>query len=308
MKKYWLLIFLAVSSTSWLYGQGCSDAGFCTLNTIKDHGLDLADPDIHRHQLTTGISYGAAQNDVSVVVPYLEYVFHAKDFLDIGAKLTYQSSNGELGQVSGFGDLFISSNYRLYKGYSVNHSFTLGFKIPLSDANLMSNGASLPMVYQVSLGTFDVIAGYNLTFKRFGFGFAYQQPLSNPNGNQFIPASFPDPRAGDYLPTRDFSRSADVLLRATYAQPLLKDKLKARVGLLPIYHLSEDTFIDENDMEQSIAGSQGLTLNFNLAVDFSFSDVSQVSINYGRPWIARDAIPDGLLRTTVLGFEYKVRF
>ena len=290
------------------FGQGCSDAGFCTLNNIKDHGMNIGDPEAHRHQLTTGISYGNAQNDVSIVVPYLEYVYRAKDFLDIGAKLTYQSSNGELGQVSGFGDLFLSSNYRLSRSGNLGHSFTLGFKIPLSDANLMNNGASLPMVYQVSLGTFDLIAGYNLTVNRFGFGVAYQQPLTNPNGNQFLPGNFPDPRADNYLPTKDFSRNADVLVRATYSQPLANEKLNVRVGLLPIYHLSEDTYIDENDMEQIITGSQGLTMNFNLAADFNLNDKSQLSVNYGRPWIAREAIPDGLLRRHVVGLEYKVRF
>ena len=307
MKKILLSTFFAFHLLLG-YSQGCSDAGFCTLNTIKAQGLDLDGMETHRHQVTFGISYGSGQNDVNVTVPYAEYIYRIKDYLDLGAKLTYSFNNGELGNVSGFGDLFLSSNYRINGDSKVVNSFTLGFKIPLSDGNKMSQGSSLPMVYQPSLGTFDLIAGYNIAIRHLGIGVAYQQPLTNPNDNQFSPADFPDPRAGDYLATRSLTRKADVLLRVSYSIPLLENKLNIRPGLLPIYHLGNDLFLDENDMEQEIEGSQGLTLNGNIFVDYNINETNTIALNWGRPFISRDAFPDGLLRRFVVGVDYKVRF
>ena len=53
---------------------------------------------------------------------------------------------------SGF-QTFLNANYKA----SEKLKFTIGSKIPLSNANKTDNNLSLPMDYQASLGTLDLI-------------------------------------------------------------------------------------------------------------------------------------------------------
>ena len=59
-------------------------------------------------------------------------------------------------------NVYVNGNYKVGK----NASFTLGFKIPLMDANKKENGLALPMDYQSSLGTFDLVFGVGYAIKK----------------------------------------------------------------------------------------------------------------------------------------------
>ncbi|GAB1398400.1 hypothetical protein MASR1M65_31800 [Saprospiraceae bacterium] len=52
-------------------------------------------------------------------------------------------------------DLYVNTNYRIGE----KSRLALGVKIPLSDGNVKENEKSLPMDYQPSLGTYDLILG-----------------------------------------------------------------------------------------------------------------------------------------------------
>jgi hypothetical protein len=108
--------------------------------------------------------------------------------------VTPNYANGNLGTAFGPGDIYLSaSKSKLLKG-NWNLTSTLGVKIPLSQSNISEAGMPLPIQYQSSLGTFDVIAGLTFSDKQWQFSVGYQQPLSGENKNSYLPESLQRPR------------------------------------------------------------------------------------------------------------------
>lgn len=63
--------------------------------------------------------------------------------------------------------------------------------------------------------------------------------------------------------TDNFNRKGDVLLRATYSKQL-NSTILLQGGILNIYHLSEDTYEEDDGImiqRLPIEGSRGLTIN-----------------------------------------------
>ncbi len=250
-----------------------------------------------------GVSVGAADYDINVFGTYLEYSRFFSNNFSLDAKLTTLSQSGNGISTFGLSDIFVNGNYKLGQ----KAQFTLGAKIPLSDANKMRDGLSLPMDYQSSLGTFDLVAGFGYTLGRVQLVAAIQQPLTQ-NSNGFLAEEYPlDSRLRDFQSTNGFERSGDVLLRASYPFNL-GQKLKVIPSLLPIYHLSNDKFTDIDGIEQEIEGSEGLTLNWNVYLDYPINDSQNLQLILGAPFIVRDARPDGLTRSFIASLDYRINF
>ncbi len=278
--------------------QGCSDAGFCTMEAFKPGAAGT-----QRSHLKTGISAGSADLGVTVTGAFIEYGRKLNDKLSLEAKLTALRQQGNGIAATGLSDIFLSSSYALSKPVQVS----LGVKLPLSGGNRFQNGLPLPMDYQASLGTVDLITGISGRLGKWQLAAAWQQPLKQ-NSNAFLPELYP---AGSTLRkftgTRLFKRSGDVLLRATYALQISK-AFSITPGLLPILHLGDDRFTGTNGTEQVIKGSGGLTLNGNLFLDYRVSDSNSLQLTAGAPFIVRDTRPDGLTRSFIAGLEYQIRF
>ncbi len=281
--------------------QGCSDAGFCTIDNFKpgtsDHDA------IHKNQFKIGFSFGSADYSISAFGNYLEYKRSLNDKFGIDIKLTSLGQNGNDISTYGLSDIYLNTNYKINE----KASLTLGAKIPLSDGNKKENNISLPMDYQSSLGTFDLIAGVGFKIGNIQFVSALQQPLSQ-NNNQFVAENYPvNSELREFQTTNNFKRSGDVLLRASY--PIkVGDKFSITPSLLPIYHLSNDKYTDAFGLEKEIDGSQGLTLNGNAYFDYEINQKSALQLNLGVPFIIRDTRPDGLTRSFVVNLEYRIRF
>ena len=185
--------------------------------------------------------------------------------------------------------------------------FIIGTKIPLMDGNRIKDNLSLPMDYQSSLGTFDIIAGIGYEIYNIQFMAALQQPLIQ-NKNEFIAESYPsDSKLSTFQSTKEYTRSGDILLRVSY--PInLGSKVILTPSILPIYHLGNDKYVDSNGAEKEITGSQGLTLNGNLYFDFIINHRNSIQLNAGMPFVVRDVRPDGLTRHFIVNVEYKVKF
>ena len=284
-----------------IYAQGCSDAGVCTIDSFKPHdhseGHDL------QNTFKVGLNFGAADYDISVFGTYLDYRREVTDRLSVDAKLTTLSQSGNDISTFGLSDIYVNGNYKVAK----NASLTLGFKIPLSDANKKENGLALPMDYQSSLGTFDLVLGVGYSIKKLQLLAAIQQPLTQ-NNNEFLSNQYPsDSRLSEFQSTNQFKRSGDVLIRASYPLNLGK-KLIFTPSLLPIYHLTNDKFTDIDGIEKEIDGSQGLTLNWNTYFDYYINEKHALQLSLGSPFIIRDARPDGLTRSFVANIEYRINF
>jgi hypothetical protein len=203
----------------------------------------------------------------------------------------------------GFSDFYVYSGYAITKQLN----FTGGIKIPLTNGNTQQNGLSLPMDYQSSLGTFDVIGGISYTVKKLNISAAVQQPLTQ-NDNAFRsdnPAS--SSAFANFQTTNQFKRSADLLLRISYPFEIGK-YLRITSSILPIYHTKNDRYTDNMNVEREIIGSRGLTLNGNLFFDIQLHSKHAIQFSLARPFIVRDARPDGLTRSFIAALEYHVRF
>ncbi|MGK9369216.1 hypothetical protein ACSSWA_09945 [Melioribacter sp. Ez-97] len=301
MKIFFLIsaLFLWLSSHS--SGQGCSDAGACTINGLKPHGQESANS--INNQFNIGGFFGVADNSVNVYGNYLEYNRRITDKYGLDIKISAIAQNGNGISRRGLSDIFLNLNYFAADRFVIS----AGAKIPLSDANGKLDGLSLPMDYQPTLGTFDLIIGAAYAIYDVRIAAAIQQPLSQ-NGNEFISGNYPENSAlRNFQTTNKYKRSGDLLLRISYPITLYQN-LTITPSILPIYHLANDKYTDEYEIENEIIGSRGLTLNGNIYLDYKLNEGNGIQFNIGVPFIVRDSRPDGLTRSFIATLEYKITF
>ncbi|MDO5104454.1 hypothetical protein [Capnocytophaga sp.] len=281
--------------------QGCSDAGFCTINKAKPVNFwERLEP--VKNQIKAGFFFGEGDKDVNVWGNYLEYNRQFSEKVSFDVRLTSIAQNGNGIHSFGLSDVLLSGNYQLTERLG----FTLGTKIPLSDGNKKYQNLSLPMDYQSSLGSLDVIVALSYQIRKLHLVFAWQQPVLQ-NKNEFLAEIQTNELLKKFHSTRNYKRSSDILFRVSY--PIsLTNKLTFTPSVLPVYHLTNDYFTNISDEKQAILGSKGLTLNGNIYLDYQFNAKNSLQLNAGMPFIARKVRPDGLTRHFIANLEYKFRF
>lgn len=301
-KNYFLTcIFFITLYTTRLSGQGCSDAGFCTISSFKPNSTSALKS--FKTQLKSGAFSGKADHSIQVYGAYLELNRELSKGFGVDIKLTSLAQNGNGISVFGLSDIYLNTRYAV----SEKVRLTGGLKIPLTAGNSTQQGLPLPMDYQASLGTVDLILGIGYQLNRWQFTAAIQQPVTQ-NKNQFLASSYPPASALSRIQsTNQFKRSGDIMLRVSYPVNLTPT-LKLTPGLLPIFHLSADKYTDGLNVQRVITGSQGLTLNGNLYLDYAINRKNSIQLNAGKPFLVRDARPDGLTRSYIVNLEYSIRF
>jgi hypothetical protein len=291
--------FIILTST-FSYAQGCSDAGFCSVgNAFKEPGVSL------KNNLEVGFGFGAADEDVTVFSQYITYTRNFSSTFAMSLKVTSAIANGGFGSNGNIGDAFLTGNYKLKPGSeNKNWSVLLGVKIPFTQGDDKINSISLPMAYQSSLGTFDLIAGVSLNYKKWDFNTALQLPISGENKNAFFNGVF----ITGFPSTNLFKRQSDGLFRVTYTLKTKNDKFTFKPNLLFIYHFGEDSFENGLGKRQDIIGSDGVTLNGNLIANYKINSNSSLETSIATPFVVRDVRPDGLTREYTIGLSYKVNF
>jgi hypothetical protein len=301
-----LFVYAIIFLSARTHAQGCSDAGVCTLNSIKDNTHGAAEN--KANNITIGFSYGKGERKTNDYTPYIEYTRNLSSSTSVTGKISFAAVTGELANTSGLGDLFVSVNHGFDTKKSWSKILVAGLKIPFDEANITKNSFHLPMPYQTSLGTTDLILGIGFIHRSLGITVAVQQPLKQTNGNEFLPSQDPsDMLAAKYLPTNKFGRKGDVLLRVSYHFDLGK-KFFVRPSLLGIYHEANDTYADDAGIRREIALSKGLTLNANVFFGLKLNKTSDLELSLAAPFVVREARPDGLTRSAVAALEYKFRF
>lgn len=282
-------------------GQGCSDAGFCTLGSFKSGGLDSTSR--FRNQLKVGVSYGSADHSISIFGTHFDYQRVLNKKLVLNAKLSSLSQSGNGISAFGFSDLFLNVDYPIHE----IGKLTVGFKLPLNDGSKFRDNLPLPMDYQSSLGTLDFLLGISRELNNFHLALAFQLPLSQ-NQNEFIAEDYPaDSPLKQFQTTNRFIRRGDMMVRVAY--PLtINNNFKITPGLLPIIHLGKDKYTDKQGIERAIDGSQGLTLNGTVHIDYEMNDKHSIQLNAGAPFIVRKERPDGLTRGFIAALEYRRKF
>jgi len=299
MKKI-ISIVLLMLSVGKMQGQGCSDAGICSIN----HGFQTEEKQF-KNTLEFASIYSVGEADVVYFSPYLAYTKRFDDRFSFTAKVTYATSHGSFGTRSQFGDAFIIGNYTFKEERLKQWSALVGLKFPFTASNLKINGYSLPLDYQSSLGTVDLFLGMNLHYKRWDFNGALQLPIVNLNKNSYFKEYG---GTNDFTSTNLFKRQSDALLRATYAVKTTNQKFTFKPNVLFIYHLGEDTFENIFGQRESIKGSDGLTINGNLITSYRLNKQNLLELSLATPFVVRDIRPDGLTRSFVLGLQYQYSF
>lgn len=283
------------------YGQGCSDAGFCTINSLRPNTLIINNE--KANSVRIGAFVGSADNNIKVWGSYLDYARSLSPSLDVDVRLTQIAQSGNSVSSNGISDVFGNLKIKL----SEDLRLSAGVKIPLSDGDRRQNGLPLPMDYQSSLGTLDIILGMSYQIGDLGLSLGYQQPLSQ-NNNTFNPRLYPENSTfGSFQNTNNFQRAGDIMLR-TYYPVQVNDRFTITTGILQIHHLANDKFTDENNFLKEIEGSKGLTLNANLHLDYTLSSTTILQFNIGVPLKVREVRPDGLTRGFIGTLEYRFLF
>ncbi|MFZ5432192.1 MAG: hypothetical protein ACOZB3_00310 [Calditrichota bacterium] len=303
-----LIIYFAVLLPLRLsIAQGCSDAGLCSIPDLKPPDVESVNlPATNR--VAIGLTFGQGDESVSTLTPYVSYERSLTGRLFLAAKLTYNSAFGELGDYAGLGDMYVSGGYVLHRTNVNEWSVMLGGKVPLSSADGGDDANALPMDYQASLDSYDLLLGCSYRQSAFSAHIGLQLPMSGENSSTFLANQYPDPRAQNYSSTNRYVRRGDALLRIAYQLSAAGNRLTIKPSLLPIYHLGEDAYTNRSGEEIAIAGSQGLTLNVNVFAAMKINRRQALELMIGMPLVTRDVRPDGLTRSVVAGLEYRIAF
>lgn len=224
-------------------------------------------------------------------------------------KLPYTFVRGELANVNGFGDISISGTRNLYSTEKQQINFTVGFKLPTGSANKLSpEGKTLPMYYQTTLGTYDIVFGLSLISKSWLVAAGYQQSL-NPAGNSFLWGSTV---SSDFVTRQDYpvgngiERGKDVMARVE--KNFRFGRFNAYVGLLPIYRFTKDKIVNGAGQRVEVKGSDGLALTLLVGAGYRLTYTSGIKIMGGFRILERETNPDGLSREQVFTVGYEYRF
>jgi hypothetical protein len=310
-----LLLLLSINLTGW--GQGCSDAGFCTMGAMKpDQPFNKKVP-IKLRSMEISFYRGTTTLTPVVYVATADMSFNiidSKTFAQV--KLPYQAVSGNFGDTGGIGDISLCLTRNIYSSEKFDIGVSLGGKIKSNDANLKSeeNGLSYPMYYQTSLGTYDIISGVSLVSKKWLFATGIQHPF-NETGNTFTWAGWiPVYQNGEgedyvreYAPCYQLKRGTDVMLRAE--RNFRYARFNFTVGMLPIFRINKDEVTDPNTNQRiKLDGTTGMALSGILTVGYSFNVKSGVRMLIGKKITDRPVNPDGLTRNDVSTISYYYRF
>jgi hypothetical protein len=110
MKKFKILttaIVMACISFHHSYSQGCSDAGFCTINSFKPSDSDSTK--VLNKQFKIGTFAGDADNSIFVYGSYFEFNKQLNKRFGFDAKLTTLAQSGNGISAFGLSDFYINT-------------------------------------------------------------------------------------------------------------------------------------------------------------------------------------------------------
>jgi hypothetical protein len=316
MKRCLIIIYtLLLFSFTESFPQGCSDAGFCTMGAMKPDqpfnkkiAFKLRSMEISFYRGTTTLT-----PVIYVANADMTFSLSQKTFFQV--KLPYQAVTGRLANTSGMGDisLCLTRNIRNAERYDINLS--VGAKIPSNKSDKDIDGRPLPMYYQTSLGTYDLITGISVITRKWLFATGIQVPL-NENNNQFVWSRWDGNEEEAYVDrynqAMELKRGTDVMVRVE--RNFRFSRLNFSIGLLPIYRITKDEFTRSGkDAGSPITrivhpDAKGLAMSGIFTAGYNFDVRSGVKLLLGRKIVQRDINPDGLTREFVSTLSYSYRF
>ncbi len=309
------LITVFFFAATFVYGQGCSDAGFCTMGAMKPDQAYNKRAKLKLRTMDLSFYRGTTTLTPIIFVANLDLNYSLGSRNTIQVKIPYQWVQGQLANTSSIGDISLCYTRNLYSSDRFDLNASFGAKLPTNNSNITAGPNPLPMYYQTSLGTYDIIAGISVINRKWLFATGIQIPL-NQNGNQFDWHRWitTDPAEQVYVEkypnSAELRRGVDIMLRVERNFRLSRFNFSA--GLLPIYRITADEITDfqgvrtSKDAKGTVA--KGLALSWILTTGYSFNARSGVRLLVGHKMVQRDFSPDGLTREFVSSLTYSYRF
>jgi hypothetical protein len=277
------------------FSQGCSDAGACSAGSLRlrDYGQNGT-----RFLMDYTQSIGLADKESLVLSTELTMSHRLSSTTGFEVRIPYLVTIGNLGSTSGVGDLLVSvSHVILHTGKSA-YSVVAGGRFFSNDASKKIDGQPLPMVYQSSLGTNDIITGLAWHSEKWRLSLAYQHPFGS-NQNEYLHGDsihLPDNKR--YFESAYLKRGDDLMLRVQRTFNYNPASQMA-VGMLPVYRLQPDE-IRRNGSYEKLSGSEGLTFNLYFNWLWYLDENKQIKVSSAFPVFARKYRADGLTRTAII--------
>ncbi len=317
--RYFCFPFLfGIAVTS--YSQGCSDAGFCTMGAMKPD--QPYNKKIALKLRTMEISFYRGETTLTpiVYVATADFNFSLNRKNTFQIKLPYQWVNGRLANTSSLSDISLCFTRNIYSSDKFDINLSFGGKIPTNNSDFSTaDGNALPMYYQTSLGTYDLISGISLINRNWLIATGIQVPL-NQNKNNFDwhrwdqnnPVKDPVEQAyvQQYANATNLQRGTDVMLRVE--RNFRFSQFNCSVGILPIYRITADKITNVRGERTSfdLKGNEaeGLAMSWITTAGYNFKVRSGVKLLVGHKITQREFSPDGLTREWVTSFSYIYRF
>jgi len=307
---------ITIFSSHLSYSQGCSDAGFCTMGAMKpDQQFNKKLP-VKLRALEINLYRGSTLLSPIIFVGTVDFTVGIGNNNSLQVKLPYQAVDGNLGSTSGMGDISYSFTHKVLDSETWDVALTVGGKIPTNKSDLKKENDTigyardLPMYYQVSLGSWDLIAGASLLSRDWLFATGIQVAL-NKNNNHFKWSDWPDYPSPEYIEKHDrateLKRGTDIMIRAE--RNFRFGRFNANIGLLPIWRITKDEIMDLQSGERvKLDGTTGMALSALGGIGYQFNVNNGIKFIYGIKLTKRDVNPDGLTRHDVLSVSYVYRF
>lgn len=314
--RFFLLLTAFLSVPRLMSAQGCSDAGFCTMGAMKPDQHYNKRVDFKLRSIELNAYKGITSLSPVIHVYTADMTFGLNDRTSFQVKIPYQMVKGNLGKTAGLGDISISATRTLLSTERGSLHATIGTKIPSNPSNLENKktefgpGGDLPMYYQVSLGSYDLVAGASWISNNWLFATGIQVPLTK-NRNDFRWGQWPDypnqKYLRDYALANNLHRGTDVMLRVE--RNFRFTNFNFNIGLLPIYRIARDEVFNFNTGErEKPEGTTGLALSVLAGAGYHFNINNSVKLILGKKITNRELNPDGLTREKVMSMSYIYRF
>jgi len=252
----------------------------------------------------------------------LFYAINEKNSLQM--QLPFKWVKGNLGKTSGLGDISVCYTRNILKSENFDFNASLGLRIPANPSDLNNSYIEyttdlqshiLPMYYQRSLGSFDLIFGSAFISHFWVLGVGLQIPF-NDNKNDFRYEDWKNYPNDEYIHRYDeanfLNRGTDLMFwieRAIYVS-----RFDFRLGLLPIVRISKDNILDVNLDSESfnqrikVDGSSGMALTGYVSAAYQLSKSCRFKMFFGYAFKNRDTNPDGMDRENILTVSYRRSF
>ncbi|MEO5980461.1 MAG: hypothetical protein ABIS36_10035 [Chryseolinea sp.] len=293
-----------------VYGQGCSDAGFCTMGAMKPDQPFGKKIELRLRSMEISFYRGSTTLTPIVYVATADLNFSLNKKTSLQLKLPYQAVSGRLANTSGMGDISFCITRNIVSKASFDVNLTLGGKIATNRSDKSVDGRPLPMYYQTSLGTYDAIAGISVISRNWLFATGIQHPF-NKNHNQFAWTAWQGSGEDQsyverYPKSKLLQRGTDVMLRIE--RNFRFSQWNFSLGLLPIFRINNDVISDPTGKRITQPGTVGMALSGILTTGYNFNVRSGIKLLVGRKIRQRELNPDGLTRHFVSSISYCYRF